>query len=178
MALLKKEYTQQSLHNLSLQALNHLEQLPLFRQSNCFAIYHALKGELQTSEFIDKWHNKKNILLPIVKGDDIVLQSYMGRDSLKSGAFGILEPTKTPYTTTKPDIIIIPGIAFDKQYNRLGRGKGYYDRFLNNLQIPKVGLCFSFQLIDKIPSESFDIKMDYIVTNMGVISYSNELQDS
>ena len=167
--MLKKEHTQQSLHNLSLQALTHLEQLPSFKQSNCFAIYHSLKDELQTSEFIEKWHTKKSVLLPIVRGNDIVLQPYTGRDSLYSGAFGILEPTESFYTTAKPEIIVIPGIAFDKQYNRLGRGKGYYDRFLSNLQIPKIGLCFSFQLIGNIPSEPFDIKMDYVVTDMGVI---------
>ena len=148
--------------------MTRLEQLPLFRQADSFAIYHALPDEVQTADFIEKWYTKKEVLLPVIKGDDIVLQPYMGKDSLSVGSFGILEPTqqKTDIPKQKtPEIIIIPGIAFDKEYNRLGRGKGYYDRLLPHLSIPKIGLCFNFQFIRSVPSTPFDTKMDIIVTD-------------
>jgi 5-formyltetrahydrofolate cyclo-ligase len=63
----------------------------------------------------------------------------------------------------------VPGIAFDRKMNRLGRGKGYYDRFLSKISAPKIGICFDFQLLDKIPAESTDIKMDYIVSENELI---------
>ena len=61
-------------------------------------------------------------------------------------------------------MIIVPGVAFDLQHNRLGRGRGFYDRLLSSLSAPKVGICFDFQLIDSVPTESFDRLMDSVVS--------------
>ena len=64
------------------------------------------------------------------------------------------------------DVIIVPGVAFDNQGNRLGRGKGYYDRFLKKIPATKkIGICFDFQMIEQIPTEKNDIPMDDIITN-------------
>ena len=62
------------------------------------------------------------------------------------------------------DLVIVPGVAFDRQHNRLGRGKGFYDRLLSTLSAPKIGICYSFQLKEHIPTEPFDKKMDLILT--------------
>ena len=61
-------------------------------------------------------------------------------------------------------MIIVPGVAFDLQHNRLGRGRGFYDRLLSSLSAPKVGICFDFQLIDTVPTEPFDRLMDSVVS--------------
>mgnify|MGYP001027393104 CR=1 FL=1 len=61
------------------------------------------------------------------------------------------------------DLMIIPALAFDKENNRLGRGKGFYDKLLENSNTLKVGVCFPFQFLDKIPTEEFDVKMDYVI---------------
>ena len=66
-------------------------------------------------------------------------------------------------STDKIDLIIVPGVTFDKDGNRLGHGKGYYDRILEKLKVPKIGLAFEFQIVDKVPSESHDEKLDYII---------------
>ena len=71
------------------------------------------------------------------------------------------------------DIVIVPGVAFDKKYNRMGYGKGYYDRFLKDMTALKIGVCHSFQLVDEIPSEPHDIKMDMIVTEREIWSREN-----
>ena len=69
----------------------------------------------------------------------------------------------------KVDLIIIPGVAFDRKKNRMGRGKGYYDRFLSKMKAPKMGICFEFQLFDDIPNDENDVKMDYIVSENELI---------
>ena len=102
----------------------------------------------------------------MIVGDDLRLLPYNGTDSLKPGIFGIMEPIEQETTVDESeiDLIIVPGVAFDRQLNRMGRGKGYYDRLLSTLQAPKIGICFDFQLQDTVPTESFDKKMDMIIT--------------
>ena len=97
---------------------------------------------------------------------------YAGKESLKTGVFGILEPSEDceAVPESEIDLIIVPGVAFDRQLNRMGRGKGYYDRLLSTLQAPKIGICFDFQLQDTVPTESFDKKMDMIITEKEIIN--------
>ena len=84
---------------------------------------------------------------------------------VQTGSFGIQEPTGelfTDYDTI--DVAIIPGMAFDAEGHRLGRGKGYYDRFLSRVpHLYKIGLCFSWQLVDHVPYDEHDIKMDEVI---------------
>lgn len=90
---------------------------------------------------------------------------------MKKGSFGIDEPTGETVTDLSAiDIAIIPGVGFDKQGNRLGRGKGYYDRLLPKLQSYNIGICFSFQVIPAVPVEPFDHPMDEVWTEEGCIS--------
>lgn len=109
---------------------------------------------------------KKKLLLPLIVGDDLRLLLYEGPESLKPGPFGILEPKADGIEVPKNeiDLIIVPGVAFDKDKNRMGRGRGFYDRLLSTLNAPKVGICFGFQLIPQVPVEPFDKKMDYVIT--------------
>lgn len=96
----------------------------------------------------------------------MVLRRYTGKSDLKEGAFGIMEPCGEVFADYQAiDLAIIPGMAFDRQGNRLGRGKGYYDRFLPLLlpYIYIIGVCFPFQLLDDIPTEEHDIKMDTVL---------------
>ena len=97
----------------------------------------------------------------------MVIREYTGKHDLKEGAFHIMEPIGSLFPEEKYQEIhlaIIPGMAFDQQGNRLGRGKGYYDRFLQKIpQVYKIGISFPFQLVDEIPTEETDIKMDAIL---------------
>ena len=88
------------------------------------------------------------------------------RITLKPGPFGILEPKADGIEVPKNeiDLIIVPGVAFDKDKNRMGRGRGFYDRLLSTLNAPKVGICFGFQMIPQVPVEPLDKKMDYVIT--------------
>ena len=97
----------------------------------------------------------------------MVICEYNKNASLNKGAFNIMEPYGTPYTNySEIDLAIIPGMAFDNNGNRLGRGKGYYDRLLEKMtSIYKIGICFPFQMVDNVPTECTDIKMNEIICN-------------
>lgn len=166
MASLKRSYTPTTLQEISAKIMERLEESNLFQQASCMALYHAIPGEVQTAAFIAKWYQQKKLLLPVVVGNDLQLVHYTGDASLKAGAFGILEPigVSSPVPEEAIDLIIVPGVAFDRQLNRLGRGKGFYDRLLATLNVPKIGICYDFQLKDNIPAEPFDHKMDAILT--------------
>lgn len=172
MAFLKKSYSKTTLQELSEKIGKRLEETDLFRQASHIALYHAIPGEVQTAHLIEKWYLEKEILLPLVEGNDLCLLPYLGKESLRPGAFGILEPIKpqTPLVEKEIDLIIVPGVAFDRQCNRMGRGRGFYDRLLSTSHAPKIGICFGFQLLDSIPTEPFDRKMDLLITENEVIT--------
>lgn len=155
------------MHRLqSVEILAALEAHPAFRAANTVLLYHSLPDEVDTHGFIGKWSTKKRILLPVVAGNDLELRVYTSPADLTVGAYGIGEPTGalfTDYATI--DFIAVPGVAFDRNGNRLGRGKGYYDRLLPRIPAAyKAGICFPFQIVEKVPAEPFDIRMDEIIT--------------
>ena len=139
----------------SAEILAALEAHPAFRAATTVLLYHSLKDEVDT-----------RILLPVVVGDDLELRLYTGPEDLKPGAYGIEEPTGELFTDYADiDFIVVPGVAFDRNGNRLGRGKGYYDRLLPRIpSAHKAGICFPFQLVEEVPAEPFDIRMDEIIT--------------
>lgn len=127
-------------------------------------LYASLPDEVQTLDFIEAWRHRKTIILPTVVGDDIIPVELADDVTFAEGDFHIPEPQSHPYTGGF-DLIVVPGMAFDSNGHRLGRGKGYYDRFL--AQHPKVhtiGLCFDFQLLPEVPSESHDRIIDEIIS--------------
>lgn len=161
---LKKQHTKEQLLEQSEKILAQLEQHPDFVKAEKVMLYSALPDEVQTQAFLEKWHLKKQIILPTVVGDDIIPVAYTADTSFAVGDFNILEPQNEPYTGNF-DLIIVPGVAFDRKGNRLGRGRGYYDRFLcQHLSVKRIGICFDFQMVDEVPSEPFDIRMDEVIS--------------
>ena len=161
---LKKQHTKEQLMSQSEVILSQLEQHPDFIKAERVMLYSALPDEVQTQAFLEKWHLKKTIILPTVVGDDIIPVEYGKHTAFAVGDFNILEPQNEPYTGGF-DLIVVPGVAFDHKGNRLGRGKGYYDRFLcQHLGVKRIGICFDFQLVEEVPAEPFDIQMDEIIS--------------
>ena len=142
-----------------------IEALPEFINAHNIMIYWSMPDELPTHNFIIRWSKKKTMLLPVVKGDDMLIKPFSTKEELKQGSLGIWEPDVQKEYLNSIDLVIVPGVAFDRDKSRLGRGKGYYDRYFINKRIVKIGVCFDFQLLESIPVDSFDIKMDKVVTN-------------
>ena len=148
--------------------ISRLKDNSHFTHAQTLLLYSALSDEVPTQILIDGLAAQgKTVLLPRVVSDtDMELRRYSGPADLQRGAFGIFEPTGelfTDYNTI--DVAIIPGMAFDAKGHRLGRGKGYYDRFLDKLSPStyKIGLCFSWQLVDHVPTDEHDIPMDEVI---------------
>lgn len=145
-----------------------LKQNPKFLLARTLLLYSALPDEVQTQPLVDQLAAEgKTVLLPRVTSDtDMELRRYTGTADLQKGAFGIMEPIGevfTDYATI--DVAIVPGMAFDLEGHRLGRGKGYYDRFLARVpNVYKIGLCFAWQLVDCVPTDANDIMMDCVVS--------------
>lgn len=167
-ASLKRAYSSDELRDLSNEVVDLLGQLPRLKSAKTILLYYSLPDEVFTHEFINRISKHKIVLLPVVTGNNTLeLRRYISKEDLKLGAYGIWEPIGELFTAYNTiDLAIIPGVAFDKKGNRLGRGKGYYDRFLPNLKAYKVGICFPFQYIQNatIPTEDSDIPMDQVIT--------------
>ena len=163
----KRQFTQQQLCELSLPIIDHLRSL--LSSANTIVAYYSLDDEVDTHGLIDELlADGKTVYLPrVVSDDEMVLCRYTGADSLSKGAFCIMEPIgELMPNDTHIDAVLVPGMAFDTEGHRLGRGKGYYDRFLTSLTRPLpqlIGVCFDFQKVDFVPTESFDVSVDVVV---------------
>ena len=147
-----------------------VEALPEFINAKTILMYWSLPDELPTHNFIVKWGKIKQILLPVVKDDIMLVKPFSGKEDLIEGSYGIWEPGVQKEYVNKIDLVIVPGIAFDKFKYRLGRGKGYYDRYFMINRIKKIGIAFDCQLVDNVPVTSTDIRMDMVITANKTIS--------
>lgn len=161
---MKKRQDPAQLAKDSEQIMGILENTPAFKNAQTVMLYSSLPDEVSTTAFVEKWRNRKRIILPTVVGDDIVPVELTSDTTFAVGDFNILEPQNRPYAGSY-DLIVVPGMAFDPIGNRLGRGKGYYDRFLSqHPSVTKIGVCFDFQLVEQVPTEPNDIRMDAVLT--------------
>lgn len=142
-----------------------LEETPEFMLSDHILMYHSLPDELSTREFIDKWSGRKHFYLPRVNGVNLDILPF-DRSTLKLGSFHIEEPQGDDVVSIDCiEMIVIPGVAYDRNGNRLGRGKGYYDRLMASTRARKVGVAYDFQLVDEdIPVDSHDVPVDIVIT--------------
>lgn len=162
----KKEFSLSEKIKLSEPIFEKIEKEELFKKAKVVLLYYSMDDEVYTHDFVEKHYKTKTILLPCVDGDDLILRQYLGIESMKAGEqFGILEPVGKEFNDLeKIDLMIIPGVAFDKEKNRLGRGRGFYDRLLKTVNATKIGVCFDFQVVEQVPTEDFDVKMDVVIS--------------
>mgnify|MGYP005946055709 FL=1 len=143
-----------------------VERLPEFRAARAVAVFAALPDEPATDEVLARWASTRRVVLPRVEGD--AMRFYACRpDALVFGAFGILEPQgERPCPAGEIDLVVCPGVAFTADGRRLGRGRGYYDRYLGDPAFRgfRVGVCYAHQLVDDLPVEPHDVRMDRVIT--------------
>lgn len=151
--------------------MRQVGELALFRDARTVLLYWSMDDEVYTHDFVRQWYKSKCILLPCVDGDDLRLRQYTGPESMRPGPqFGIPEPTGPLFTDLDSvQMIVVPGVAFDLHRNRMGRGRGFYDRLLKSTpNATKVGVAFDFQIFDTIPTQPFDVPMDEVVSELSV----------
>lgn len=162
----KKEVSLEEKLRRSEPIMLKVEALPQFAQAETILMYWSMDDEVQTHDFVNRWYEKKRILLPCVDGDDLLLRQYTGPECLVAGEqFGIGEPSGEVFADLDSiDMIMVPGVAFDRNNNRMGRGRGFYDRMLKSTpNAYKVGVAFNFQMMDEIPVEPFDVAMNQVI---------------
>lgn len=164
----KRPFDSTQLAEWSSDITQRLLSHPKITSARTILLYHSLPDEVQTISLLSALHSdNKLILLPkIIGGGLLELRIYSGEDSLTQGQYNIMEPTGELFSDYKQiDVAIVPGMAFDKEGHRLGRGKGYYDRLLPLLSNAyKIGICFPFQLVEKVPTTVHDINVDEVIT--------------
>jgi len=144
---------------------NKVINLEEYKQNDLVLTYVSLKDEVDTIELI-KYSLKigKKVAVPKCEGYDIVFYYINSLEDLEERSFGILEPkTNEVVSDFNNSICIIPGVVYDKQNNRIGHGRGFYDRFLEKYKGVKIGLTYKECICDKIDVDENDVKMDKVI---------------
>ena len=148
-----------------------LSVLDPFSKAKVVLFYASFNNEVHTHGMINASLLSKKVLLPKMVQREIVPSLILTMENLIPGERGILEPIEAlPVKSSTIDAVIVPGIAFDARGYRLGFGKGYYDKFLKKAtHAVKIGLAYDLQIVEGIPAEPHDVKMDYVVTPTRVL---------
>lgn len=169
---------QENKDELSRQIVERLVALPEFAAARAVLIYLDVRSEVRTRHALpDLLLQDKRIVVPWCENDRLRLFHLQAACELDRGAFAILEPRgdlrERPERIVEPaelDLIVVPGVAFDRRGGRLGHGMGYFDRLLAEARpdATLVGLAFECQLFDQVPLEAHDVRLDFIITESGI----------
>lgn len=166
--------------SLSLAIQEQVLSLEELSKSKTILLYHSLPDEVGTSLLLEKLSSRasgdKRVVLPVVEGEYLLLKEYLP-NNMEKGYRDIYEPAgEDCIDPSEIDLAIIPGVAFDCNCNRLGRGKGYYDRLIPFLNCRKIGLSFDFQITEGIPCEEFDMPLDMVITETAIYRSPEKLR--
>jgi len=157
---------------------DRLSELPIYKQAKVIMVYYPLRGEVDILRKIKKDLGSKRFCFPVMdlEAKNLRIFEIANLDEdFCVGAWGVMQPDteKAKEVDIKEiDVVIVPGLAFDRQRNRLGRGAGFYDRFLQNITPPtkKVGIAFEFQIMENLPTNlSWDQKVDTVVSENFIV---------
>ncbi|HAJ74635.1 MAG TPA: 5-formyltetrahydrofolate cyclo-ligase [Lachnospiraceae bacterium] len=147
--------------------------------SSAIYIYVDHKNEVRTKDFIAKcWTDGKRVAVPRVKGKDMSFYYIESMRDLEPGIKGIPEPKQDMEKADAADaLVIMPGVAFDHERNRIGYGGGYYDRFMKkNPWLYSMAVAFEFQVFDEIPADEHDIKPSVLITEQKIYRKTGKKQ--
>ena len=161
----RRVMSEQEVKSDSRKIVEQIERMQCWKDARTVMLYYPIHNEVDLRHLVHEYADEKTFLLPAtVGGHQIEVRVYEKNRPLKKGRFGIPEPD-TEVWKGDIDLILVPGVAFDRNLYRLGRGGGYYDRFLKHYSKSlKIGVCYEFQLHKDLPTQIFDIRMDRVVT--------------
>jgi len=173
---IRKNLSQKEILENSNKIKEKLFNLKEFNQGHVILFYVSYDNEVYTHEMIKESQKLgKNIVVPVSdkKNKRLILSKLENWYDLKQGAYGILEPFGekiNEVSIDEIDLIIVPGVGFDEHGHRIGHGKGYYDKLLENSKTLNIGLAFEFQIVENVPTEKHDIPLNKIVTEGRIIN--------
>jgi 5-formyltetrahydrofolate cyclo-ligase len=174
----RRELSQEQVITRSLALQQRFLALSEFGLAHVLALYAPIHQEVETSAIAAQaLGTGKTLLYPAVEGSEMQFRQVRGLDELVPGRFGIPEPSGAAWNPQQADLIVVPGVAFDRLGRRIGYGKGYYDKSLHRLEGSGrlVGFCYDFQLFEEIVGEPHDVTMDLIVTDMRVVRVNKNI---
>ncbi|MFH1394288.1 MAG: 5-formyltetrahydrofolate cyclo-ligase [Candidatus Micrarchaeota archaeon] len=139
-----------------------------FKNANTIAFYIPKGSEVETRFMMEALKDDREILVPVTT-EEIEMVQLKSFDNLGPGKFGVLEPREKIPPKSFSDVVVVPGVAFGLCMHRLGYGLGYYDRFLAHSPAYRIGICYDFQVEEKLPTHENDQRMDMIITEKRVI---------
>jgi len=162
----KRDATSAELRDISSKRIHqNIKQISSYANSQNIACYFPIGSEIDTRTImLDILKHDKNLLLPKIVNDNLEFYIIPNLEKLEIGNFEIMEPKDSCKKAEKIDCVLIPTVGVSKSGVRLGYGKGYYDRFLTSTNAVKISLTYSKQIVKSIPSDSHDVKIDWIVT--------------
>ena len=162
----KRDATSAELREISSERIHqNLKRITSFTNSQNIACYFPIGSEIDTHNImLDMLEQDKNLLLPRIVNNNLEFCIVPNLEKLEKGSFEIMEPRDSCKKAEKINCVLIPTVGVSKSGVRLGYGKGYYDRFLSSTDAVKISLTYSKQIVKSIPSDSYDIKIDWIVT--------------
>ena len=157
--------TKEQVAEQSEQIIAQLEQMSSFREARVVLLYYPIHNEVDLRPLLTKYEGQKTFLLPVTHRHSMEVRPYDGEDMMRKGRLGVPEPQTKTYKG-HIDLILVPGVVFDQHRHRIGRGGGYYDKFLKkHLSVKRIGVCYPYQLKKHdIPHWVGEPKMDRIIT--------------
>jgi len=154
-----------------------LEELSEFQDAEHILFYYSHGSEVDVIPLINKWARDKKIYLPkLISKDEFAAMPFSEYDTLTLNKYSIPEPISKPddMYEKKLDLILTPGVAFDKEGGRLGMGKGFYDIYLKKIKtIPRIGLAFEAQMLDQLPKDDYDEDVHLVITEKEIYRASS-----
>ena len=162
----KRDATSAELRDISSGKIHeNLKKISSYSNSQNIACYFPIGSEVDTQQImLNVLKQGKNLLLPRIVNNDIEFYIVSNLEKLEKGSFEIMEPKDSCERAKKIDCVLIPTVGVSKLGVRLGYGHGYYDRFLSSADAMKISLTYSKQIVKSIPSDSHDVKIDWIIT--------------
>ena len=168
----RKEMLPEVVFEKSKKASENFLNNEIYKSSEVLMLYYPLGKETDTSLILkNALADGKTVVYPITNTDtnEITPVVVDRRTDFSKGGYSVFEPIEKNEYKGTIDVILVPGIAFDKKGKRVGFGKGCYDRFLKRNDAIKVGYCYDFQIADDIEIDNFDVDMDYLISESGMI---------
>jgi 5-formyltetrahydrofolate cyclo-ligase len=178
---LRNAMPREAVERASAEIVTSLKAMDEILRASVFMVYLSFGSEVLTDDLIRwGWEEGKRIVVPFCppEGREMTACRIDGFDELEIGRYGIRAPAADrlrPVPGGEIDAIVVPAVAFDRRGYRVGYGGGYYDRFLPAApKAAKIGAAFACQIIEEIPVGPYDVKMDSLVTEEGILSIGNE----
>lgn len=166
----------QEIAALSAEICRHIQSEDCFSKAQWIFAYHPLGKEVDIRPLIrEAWGQNKQVAFPKVRGENMDFFEAKDLSELQTGSFGVMEPegNGVPVTPQPGTLVLVPGVAFDLSGNRMGFGKGYYDRYLAKFSgYMALGVAYERQVADSIPAEETDIRMHALATEETVYVFS------